>query len=73
MRGFYPTNNFTYACHLNERLCLIFKWSTTHLIDCSEMWRLQRDKRESRDPAGSVANEEARPRPRKASTCNGNQ
>ena len=43
-------------------LCQITYWSTTHYIDCSGMWRLQRDKRESRDPAGSVANEEARPR-----------
>ena len=49
-------------------LCQILELSTTYYIDCSERWRLQREKRESRAPAESVANEEARPRPRKAST-----
>ena len=33
----------------------------------SEMWRFQLFKRESRDPTRSVANEETRPRPQKAS------
>jgi len=35
-------------------LCQILQLRTTYLIDCSEMWRLQRDKRESRDPAGKM-------------------
>jgi len=54
-------------------LCQILELRTTYLIDWSARWRLQREQRESRDPAGSVANEEARPRPRNASTWNGNQ
>ncbi|MFX3660747.1 MAG: hypothetical protein ACE3JN_11830 [Ectobacillus sp.] len=33
--------------------------------------RLQREKRDSRDPGLSVAREAARPRPRKASSCSG--
>ena len=51
-------------------LCFIVD---SYLIDWSGRRRLQREKRDSRDPAGSEANEEARPRPRKASAWNGNQ
>ncbi|MFX3661753.1 MAG: hypothetical protein ACE3JN_17240 [Ectobacillus sp.] len=36
----------------------------------NERRRLQREKRDSRDPGLSTAREAARPRPRKASACN---
>ncbi|MFX3659921.1 MAG: hypothetical protein ACE3JN_07550 [Ectobacillus sp.] len=37
----------------------------------NERRRLQREKRDSRDPGLSAARETARPRPRKASVCSG--
>ncbi|MFX3659886.1 MAG: hypothetical protein ACE3JN_07375 [Ectobacillus sp.] len=37
----------------------------------NERRRLQRKKRDSRDPGLSVSREAARPRPRKASACGG--
>ncbi|MFX3660016.1 MAG: hypothetical protein ACE3JN_08050 [Ectobacillus sp.] len=37
----------------------------------NERRRLQREKRDSRDPRLSAAREAARPRPRKASGCSG--
>jgi hypothetical protein len=43
-----------------------------NLIDWSGGWRLQREKRDSRDPGLSAAKEAARPRPRKASTRSAN-
>ncbi|RLQ91175.1 hypothetical protein D9X91_21035 [Falsibacillus albus] len=44
-----------------------------YVVDWSGGRRLQREKRDSRDPGLSVAREAARPRPRKASARSGNQ
>jgi len=65
---------YFYVVYALTRRCPGKLWLIwTHLIDCSGRRRLQREKRDSRDPTGSIATEEARPRPRKASAWNVNQ